>query len=114
MNIKEVQKQMTHFPVKKIGNVSNFRAYKRTIKKSADHSNIMSFDANEELSEITSPFDTYDQITEGAAEFIIEGTSIRLKAGDSIIIPAHKSNMIRTNSHYKMKQTEIKTVTNKL
>jgi quercetin dioxygenase-like cupin family protein len=114
MNIKEVKKQMTHFPVKKTGDAPNPVVFKRTIKKSASHSNTKSFDASEELSEITSPFDTYAQIIEGIAEFIIEGTSITLKAGDSIIIPAHKSNMIRANSHYKMIQTVIKTVTNKL
>jgi len=107
MNIKEVQKQMTHFPIKKIGNAPNSRVYKRTIRKSTDHLSTTSFDIGEGLSEITSSFDTYDQITEGVAEFIIEGTSITLKAGDSIIIPAHKSNMIRTNSHYKMIQTVI-------
>jgi len=68
----------------------------------------MSFDTGEGLTEKTSPFDTYVQIIEGIAELFIDGNSVILETGQSIIIPANKSNRIKANGRFKLIQTIIK------
>ena len=68
----------------------------------------MYFDIGEGLTEKTSPFDTFAQIIEGKAELVIDGTSILMKTGEFIIIPAYKANLIKPNGHFKMILTVIK------
>jgi len=62
----------------------------------------MSFDDAGSLSEKISPFDTCAQIIEGKAEIIIDGNSVSSETGQSTIMPAHKSNRIKSNERFKM------------
>jgi len=68
----------------------------------------MSFDAGEELTEKTTPYDTFAQIIEGKAEIVIKGQSNFLVTGQSIVIPAHAPNFIKANGRFKMILTVIK------
>ena len=68
----------------------------------------MSFDSGEGLTEKTTPFDTFVQIIEGKAEIVISKISHLLQTGQSIVIPAHASNLVKPNGRFKMILTVIK------
>lgn len=108
MENKELEKSIAHITVEIIEYVPNSVVSKTIIKKSTGNISIMSFDSGEGLTEKISPFDTYAQIIEGNAEMVIDGESIHLETGQSIIIPAHKSNLIKANGRFKMIMTVIK------
>ena len=62
---------------------------KTIIKKLTGNVTVSSFDAGEELAERISPFDTYIQIIDGAADLSINDKYYMLRLGEGIIIPAH-------------------------
>jgi quercetin dioxygenase-like cupin family protein len=78
------------------------------IKKITGNISAISFDAGSYLPEKTIAFDTFIQIIEGNAEIIIDGILNNLHKGQSIIVPAHSSNIIRANERFKMISTIIK------
>lgn len=81
----------------------------RTIlKKSTGNVSLMSLDTGAALTENISPFDTFVQIIDGKAEIIIDGLKHSLIAGQGIIIPAHKSQIVQANERFKMISTVIK------
>jgi quercetin dioxygenase-like cupin family protein len=100
------------------GAQSNLRIYdffssvtsviKTILKKSTGNISVMSFDSGEGLTERTTPFDTFAQIIDGKAEIVIGGESHFLGTGQSIVIPAHISNLVRPNGRFKMILTVIK------
>jgi quercetin dioxygenase-like cupin family protein len=104
----ELEKSKAHITVEIIEYVPNSVVSKTILKKSTGNISVMSFDTGEGLTEKISPFDTYAQIIEGNAEIVIDGTSMLLQTGQSIIIPAHRSNLIKANGRFKMITTVIK------
>lgn len=108
MNNKELEKSKIYITVEIIGYIPNSVVSKTILKKSTGNISVLSFDDGEGLTEKKSPFDTYAQIIEGSAEIIIDGVSFILETGDSMIIPAHKSNLIKAKKRFKMIQTVIK------
>ncbi|HBS86032.1 MAG: cupin [Bacteroidetes bacterium GWF2_38_335] len=108
MENTELEKSKAHITVEIIEYVPNSVVCKTIIKKSTGTISAMSFDTGEGLIEKTSPFDIYAQIIEGQAEIVIDDKSILLETGQSIIIPAHKPNLIKANGRFKMIQTVIK------
>jgi len=62
----------------------------------------------EELGESACSFDSYIQIVDGAAELKINGKSISLKLGESIVIPAHAKQNFTAKESFKMLTTVIK------
>ncbi|MBR9979126.1 MAG: cupin domain-containing protein [Bacteroidetes bacterium] len=81
---------------------------KTIINKTTGKVNVMSFDIGETLVETTIPFDSFVQIIEGRAEIVIADISHNLETGESMIIPAHTSNIVRANERFKMILTVIK------
>ncbi len=67
MNNKELVKSKAHIIVEIIEYVPNAVVSKTIIKKITGNITVSSFDSGEELSEKSSPFDTYVQIIDGAA-----------------------------------------------
>ena len=108
MGTDEVEKSRALIIVEIIEYIPNSVLSKTIIKKSTGNISIMSFDTGEGLTEKTSPFDTFAQVIEGAAEIVIGGNSIIVKMGEGIIIPAHIPNIIKANERFKMIQTVIK------
>lgn len=108
MDDNELEKSVAHITVEIIEYIPNSVVSKTIIKKSTGTISVMSFDSGEGLTEKISPFDTYAQIIEGEAEMVVDGASILLETGQSIIIPAHKSNLIKANGRFKMILTVIK------
>jgi quercetin dioxygenase-like cupin family protein len=108
MENTEIEKSKVHITVEIIEYVPHSVLSKTIIKKSTGNISVMSFDDGEGLSEKTSPFDTYAQIIEGKAEIVIDAKSYLLETGQSIIVPAHTSNLIKPNGRFKMISTVIK------
>lgn len=104
----ELEKAKAHIVVEIIEYVPNTVVSKTIIKRITGNITASSFDAGEELAERLSPFDTYIQIIDGAAELTINDKSYMLKLGDGIIIPAHSKHHFNANVQFKMISTVIK------
>ena len=104
----ELEKAKTHVTVEIIEYVPDAMVSKTILKKLTGSITAMAFENGEGMLEKTSPFDTYAQIIEGQADLVIDGIPFLLHCGQSIIIPAHKPNLIRANGRFKMLQTVIK------
>ena len=104
----ELEKAKAFITVEIIEYIPNSIVIKTILKKSTGTISVMSFDNGEGLTERTTPFDTFAQIIEGKAELVISGTSYFLKTGESIVIPAHASNLIKPDGRFKMVTTVIK------
>jgi quercetin dioxygenase-like cupin family protein len=108
MEDTDLEKSKSYITVEIIEYIPNSIVSKTIIKKATGTISVMSFDSGEGLTEKTSPFDIYTQIIEGKAELVIDGNSIELEAGESVIIPAHEASLIRPNERFKMIRTLIK------
>jgi len=104
----EIEKSKTHITVEIIEYIPNSVVIKTILKKSTGNISVMSFDNGEGLTEKTNPFDAFVQIIDGKAEIVIDGVSNILLTGQSIVIPAHASNLVKPNGRFKMIQTIIK------
>lgn len=104
----ELEKSKSHIVVKIIEYVPNAVLSKTILKKITGNITISSLDAGEELSEKTTPFDTYIQIIDGNAELSINNKKYYLKLGDGIIIPAHSKHNFTATEQFKMLSTIIK------
>lgn len=108
MDYSEVEKAKANIIVEIIEYVPNSVVIKSIIKKTTGNISAVSFDTGEALTEKIIPFDTFVQIIDGNAEIVIDGISNLLTTGQSIIIPAHSSNIVRANERFKMISTIIK------
>ncbi|MFO7843560.1 MAG: hypothetical protein R6V16_07085, partial [Bacteroidales bacterium] len=85
--------------------VPNSIVIKTIVKKTTDNISVIPFDLGETVTEKIIPYDTLIQITHGSAEIVINGKSNVLYTGQSIIIPAYTSNIIRANERVKIIST---------
>jgi len=108
MESMEIEKAKAHIIVEIIEYVSNSVVIKSIIKKTTGSISAVSIDSGETLTEKTIPFDTFVQIIDGKAEIVIDGIPNFLTTGQSIIIPAHASNIVVANERFKMISTVIK------
>ena len=108
MDNTELEKSKAYITVEIIEYIPNSVVSKTIFKKSTGNISVVSFDSGEGLTEKTSPFDTFVQIIEGKAEIVIDNVSFLLETGESIIIPAHKPNVVKANERFKMILTIIK------
>jgi quercetin dioxygenase-like cupin family protein len=104
----ETQKSKVHIIVEIIEYMPNAVVSKTIIKKTSGNVTITSFAADEELAEKKSPYDTYIQIIDGAAEVIINEKKYQLKAGDGIVVPVNAPYSINAHEKFKMISTVIK------
>lgn len=105
---QEIEKSRVHITVEIIEYIPNSVVIKTILKKTTGNISVMSFDSGEGLTERTSPFDTFVQVIEGKAKIIIAEEPLTLNTGESVIIPAHKPNLIKPNGRFKMIMTVIK------
>lgn len=104
----EQEKGKTFIVLEIIEYIPNSVVIKTIIKKTTGNVTVSSFDSGEALTEKTSPFDTFIQVIDGKAEIVINKKSHILNTGESIIIPAHSSNIIQANTRFKIISTVIK------
>lgn len=69
---------------------------------------LFSFDKGQGLTEHTADFDAFVQVLDGEVEIRIDGTPHRLKAGDSIIMPANHPHALQAVERFKMLLTMIR------
>lgn len=108
MESPNLEKSKGFITVEIIEYIPHSMVSKTILKKSTGNISVMSFDDGEGLTEKISPFDTFAQIIDGKAEIVINGKSHLLETGESIIIPAHTTNLIKPNERFKMVLTVIK------
>jgi quercetin dioxygenase-like cupin family protein len=108
MERNELKKATAHITTDMIDYIANSVVSKTIIKKITGSISAMAFDEGEGWAAKISPFDTFAQIIEGQAVVVIEESAVLLQTGQSIIIPAHKSNKINPNGRFKMILTIIK------
>ncbi|MBC7884946.1 MAG: cupin domain-containing protein [Saprospiraceae bacterium] len=104
----EMEKSKAHIITAIIEYVPKAVVSQTIIKKTTGNVTVSSLDAGEELGAKISPFDTYIQIIDGAAEIVINTKKYMLKLGEGIVIPAHSTHCINANEQFKMISTVIK------
>jgi mannose-6-phosphate isomerase-like protein (cupin superfamily) len=108
MDSSELTKSKSQITVEITEYVPNAVVIKTILNKSTGNISVMSFDTGEGLTEKTIPFDTFTQVIEGRAEIVIDNVASVLETGQSIVIPAHTSNLIKPNGRFKLIQSVIK------
>jgi quercetin dioxygenase-like cupin family protein len=78
------------------------------VKRETGSVTLFAFDAGQELSEHTAPYDALVQIVDGEAAITIAGRPHRLSAGEMILLPAHQPHAVQAVSRFKMLLTMIR------
>jgi len=81
---------------------------KTIIKKITGDITAFCIGEGKELAEKFVPFDTYIQVIDGTASFMINKISYQIKQGEAIIIPAHIKYHVNSGRQFKMIVTVIK------
>ena len=99
--------QVLHFP--DMAAYQNESIVSRQVTK-ADAGNItlFAFDAGQELSEHTSPFDALVHVLDGETEVTISGQRFQLRRGEAIILPADQPHAVKALSRSRMLLTMIR------
>ena len=78
------------------------------LKQKGGNVTLFAFDAGQELSEHTAPFDALVSVLEGEAEVTVSGTPSRVGAGEMIVLPANQPHAVRAVGRFKMALTMIR------
>ena len=78
------------------------------IQKPVGTVTIFSFDKGQGLSEHPAPFDAMVEILDGEAEIMIDRKPVKVKAGEFIIMPAHRPHSLHAAKKFKMALIMIK------
>jgi quercetin dioxygenase-like cupin family protein len=105
---RETEKLKTHAIVALLDYLPHAVVSKTIIKKATGDITIFSIAAGEQVAEKYLPYDTYIQVIDGTASFIINQRQYHINAGEGIIIPAHIKYNINAGTQFKMISTIIK------
>jgi quercetin dioxygenase-like cupin family protein len=78
------------------------------LKRDAGSVTLFAFDAGQELSEHTSPYDALVQVIEGEAAISIAGRPYRIGSGEMLLMPAEQPHALKAVSRFKMLLTMIR------
>lgn len=78
------------------------------LKRATGTVTVFAFDADQGLSEHTSPFDALVQVLEGQAEVTVAGNPIPTKAGECLLLPANQPHAVKATTPFKMLLTMIR------
>lgn len=78
------------------------------LKRDTGNVTLFAFDAGQELSEHTAPYDALVQVVEGDAAITVAGRPYRVGAGEMILMPAHQPHALKAESRFKMLLTMIR------
>ncbi|MFZ5857680.1 MAG: cupin domain-containing protein [Chloroflexota bacterium] len=106
---------MSTAPKSQVLNISELAAYqggsvvsRQITKADAGNVTLFAFDAGQELSEHTAPYDALVHILDGEAEVRISGVPHTLTAGEAIIMPANEPHALHAVKKFKMLLTMIR------
>jgi quercetin dioxygenase-like cupin family protein len=77
-------------------------------KAEAGNVTLFAFDAGQELSEHTAPFDALVHVLDGEAQVRISGQPFAVRAGQAIILPANEPHALKATERFKMLLTMIR------
>jgi quercetin dioxygenase-like cupin family protein len=77
-------------------------------KAEAGNVTLFAFDAGQELSEHSAPFDALVHVLDGVAEIRISGKPYTASAGDAIVMPANEPHAVKATERFKMLLTMIR------
>ena len=83
-------------------------ASRMIVNRKAGSITLFSFDEDEGLSEHTAPYDAIVTILEGECEVWVEGKTLQMKEGDTIIFPANAPHALSAITRFKMSLTMIR------
>ncbi len=63
---------------------------------------LFAFDAGQELSEHTAPFDAFVQVLDGSVELTIGGQQVVASTGETVLMPAGIPHAVRARERFKM------------
>ncbi len=78
------------------------------LKRSGGTITFFAFDAGQELSEHTAPFDAVAHVLEGEAEITIAGKAVTVAAGELVLMPANQPHAVSAPAQFKMLLTMIR------
>jgi quercetin dioxygenase-like cupin family protein len=78
------------------------------INKKTGTVTLFAFDRGQGLSEHTAPYDAMVSLFDGEADITISGKTLRLKAGEMVIMPANQPHALKAVGRFKMILTMIK------
>ncbi len=78
------------------------------VKRKTGTVTLFAFDAGQELSEHTAPFDALVQVIDGEAEITVSGAAARVRAGEMVMLPANEPHAVSAPSRFKMILTMIR------
>lgn len=81
---------------------------RQLVKKPAGNITAFAFDAGQELTEHTSPFEAVVEVVEGEATISIAGESHAVHQGEMIVLPASVPHAVRAERRFKMLLTMIR------
>ena len=81
----------------------------RTIVKRATGTvTLFAFDEGQGLSEHTAAYDAVAHLLEGEAEITVSGKSLKVSAGEAVLLPANQPHSLKAISRFKMQLTMIR------
>jgi quercetin dioxygenase-like cupin family protein len=78
------------------------------VKQPAGSVTLFAFDAAQELSEHTTPFDALVQVLDGEGEVTIGGEPHLLRAGEVVLMPANVPHALRAPTRFRMLLTMLR------
>ena len=78
------------------------------VKGKSGNVTLFAFDAGQELSEHTAPFDALVMVLDGEAEVTIGGKGMQVRAGEVVLMPANVAHALRAVGRFKMMLTMIR------
>lgn len=78
------------------------------VKRPGGSVTLFAFDAGQELSEHTTPFDALVLVFDGEAEITIGGRLHRVRPGEAIQLPANVPHAVRAAGRFRMMLTMIR------
>lgn len=69
---------------------------------------VFAFDAGQDLSEHTAPYDAWVQVLWGRAELVVGGEPVSAESGQMVLMPAHVPHAVRAPEPFKMLLTMIR------
>lgn len=102
------EKSRVFSPSKEVDYSAGAVVSKEILKKDTGNITLFSFDKKQGLSEHSAPFDAVVHVVEGEAEIYINKILYRVKAGESIIMPANIPHAVNAVEQFKMILTMIK------
>ncbi len=72
------------------------------VSQPAGNVTLFAFDAGQGLSEHTAPYDALVQVIAGEVEITIAGSPYQVRAGEVLLMPAHRPHALRAITTFKM------------